>query len=201
MLSLDACVSIPRCNRKGRWLFWLSLFVLALVSVMWARSAFVEDYFLHHERGWSVEVDSGGGRIAVHRNTTTDPEDWKFHFLAWVTGARRNDLHFAWRWYTATGFGYLGQPAGYLGERPGPDQGPPFYHGLQRHEVIWFPYWCVWLPVAGLFGIALVKRINIGWRVTRRQCVGCGYDLRVTPTRCPECGLAPTVLHDPEDGI
>jgi hypothetical protein len=56
------------------------------------------------------------------------------------------------------------------------------------------------VPVA--YPIALTAALPVAWlasRVRRRRraahghCPACGYDLRATPDRCPECGTVPVV--------
>ena len=57
------------------------------------------------------------------------------------------------------------------------------------------PYWSVALltgvsPVYWLVGGAR-RRVRSRVRSRRGLCPSCGYDLRVTPGRCPECGAVP----------
>jgi hypothetical protein len=56
-----------------------------------------------------------------------------------------------------------------------------------------FPLWAVALVTAPLSG-AILRRVYLHVRATRRRarglCPSCGYDLRASPERCPECGKA-----------
>jgi hypothetical protein len=52
-----------------------------------------------------------------------------------------------------------------------------------------------WLPIL-LTAVVPLAWVTTAFRQHRRNCAGrclsCGYDLRATPDRCPECGAVPT---------
>ena len=71
--------------------------------------------------------------------------------------------------------------------RGGQSAGSGFASGGWRvsgHELI-VPFWFVALVLIGIF--ALLIRLTRP-RPTRGLCATCGYDLRASPERCPECG-------------
>ena len=68
--------------------------------------------------------------------------------------------------------------------------------GSWRTTTFW-PGWTVGVPhvavvlASGAAGVWLVRRLAVSRRRGLGQCVTCGYDLRATPGRCPECGAVP----------
>lgn len=65
--------------------------------------------------------------------------------------------------------------------------------GTESHTwVVIFPYWAA-LLVVGMLPVYLSIRAGLTNSARRRRaatgcCIGCEYDLRATPGRCPECG-------------
>jgi hypothetical protein len=55
------------------------------------------------------------------------------------------------------------------------------------------PYWFLCLLAVPLPLTWVVRRIHRRQRMTGNACVVCGYDLRATPDRCPECGAVARV--------
>ena len=53
------------------------------------------------------------------------------------------------------------------------------------------PYYALALVFAAWPSFAFARWLRARRRVGRRLCPACGYDLRATPDRCPECGVVP----------
>src|SRR5947207_11639389 len=89
-----------------------------------------------------------------------------------------------------TGFHYLTFRAD---RHPGPDVWAGFgckFQTVQKTQfrLLLAPHWFVSL----LFALLPAQRLRSHLRTRRRkslgQCLQCGYDLRASPDRCPECG-------------
>lgn len=66
-----------------------------------------------------------------------------------------------------------------------------------RRTYLAAPFWFVLLPFALPPVLYLLRRHRLWARIRRGLCAHCGYNIRTTPTQCPECGRHP---HPPAGG-
>jgi hypothetical protein len=59
--------------------------------------------------------------------------------------------------------------------------------GLTASLALWMPA-ALFAALPSAAGLRAVRRRRAGARERSRSCATCGYDLRATPDRCPECG-------------
>jgi hypothetical protein len=62
--------------------------------------------------------------------------------------------------------------------------------GIYQGRLYIAPNWAAVLLTGLAPAIWAWKRIRRRRRYSAGYCLGCGYDLRATPDRCPECGRA-----------
>ena len=82
--------------------------------------------------------------------------------------------------------------------------GKTFQNDLTIVYASWYvdaPWWLLFVlsctPLATWFAIQQRRRR----RISNRLCHKCGYDLRATPDRCPECGTARTAEQQIQRGF
>jgi len=64
-----------------------------------------------------------------------------------------------------------------------------YVSGGEYNKILELPYWAIFLLFAVLPLFALRRILRVRGRKVRGLCVACGYDLRASPKRCPECGV------------
>jgi hypothetical protein len=156
----------------------LSLLPFLAVAGIWVRSYVRADFYYRGKAdGSQVYFDSGRGFLSVTR-ASGNP---KFTHVGTTWKSRPDPPYPMW-----------GPPSTFA-ERLGfwsitgwTSSGP-----LRRWIV---PYWFLLLLTSVPSALWLAVHLRQRRRRQRRaagRCLQCGYDLRATPDRCPECGHAP----------
>jgi hypothetical protein len=181
-------------KRLCRWLFngiaALSLSLCAATLFLWCRGLHVNDgcYWVATAQSFQLSVDSGNGKIAfsfIHVAAGTEhlgsapgfhyerSRPMNLYALGWP-------IDFNWQ-----GLGFLVRSFRSLLTSP---TGNPW---VVRWSFVAFPCWFV-LMVLAIPPVAWLIRYR---RVVQGSgfCRTCGYDLRATPDRCPECGTVPQI--------
>jgi hypothetical protein len=176
----------PDVKRAGRYILncvtVLSLVLCLATVALWVQSWLV-DASLYHSGDNDVSLRSSAGEFAIQINKLLNPEEWIGMARGWyMLPVHRPSTPIASRLGSGpTLWNRLGF-AGFHGSTSGP--------GVPRFDIrmIVIPYWplvivCALLPIRSAIRWTPRKR-----RIKRGLCPACGYDLRATPERCPECG-------------
>jgi hypothetical protein len=179
-----------------RLLTALSLLLLLATAGVWARSYWVSDAFIwnvdspddrdHH---WIfLECSRGGARLAFRRDQSewSVPPDLSVHCVlraeaypllenpqhAGLDQTYRSDDGLGFQWATI---------------------GPSVFRPGLRLRSLTLPLCFLCLLFAILpshYWLRVRRRRRIVRRLALGCCIGCGYDLRASCGRCPECGMA-----------
>jgi hypothetical protein len=149
-----------------------SLFLCVAVCLMWVRNLWVSDLFEVRLKRQCWQLLSE--RSIVHVSRSSRGYD--------------DALGVAW---SSERDGFHGPP---LPRRWGYGS---FRYGDHRGEVLvrewWMPHWALAMVTGawpGMLAVRWCRRRHLA-HARAGRCRSCGYDLRATPGRCPECGIVP----------
>jgi hypothetical protein len=201
-------------KRIGRYILntltLLSLVLCVMTLAAWLRSFWCRDELMNARRLSELSIVSDSGGIAWVRR------EYSPRFPAGA--AEGLEYRPIYGWMTSLG----GVPHGHFSRfdanvvdrptRPGVrgterhwrfigagwaqfrDVGSPIVYPASVSAIV-LPYWVLFL----ITGLPLMPRV-LSWRRAGSwelagRCTKCGYDLRATPERCPECGAVAREVH------
>lgn len=175
-----------RLNVKRRLLnllTTLSLLLFMAVCVLWVRSYWAFEQVRYGRVPFAVSVNSQQGRCKAEWTT-----EWPGLSYGLVT--QHNPLRPTHR---SAGSGYFLRDCTVrvgsfgCGRKAWPVGSPPA--GTPTlFTIVTAPHWALALVTAALPAVSLFRWYRSRRRPRAGLCTTCGYDLRATPDKCPECG-------------
>ena len=176
-------------RRHFRRLLVGTLFLLCVATLLlWVRSYFSQDLLERHRRGesrgWAYDDirgvvsergSIGGGYVRIaHPGVPKFADGWKY-----TAAAPPNP----WRLrFTCLGFSYWNTTLPPMRQR-----GSLYTVGFMvPHGLLAAPLAIAPAVAARRWGLARRRRL----RIAAGLCVACGYDMRASAERCPECGAS-----------
>jgi len=191
---------MKRLRSFALWTLGLASFVALLGTVtLWVRTYFVDDAVADAvEASWltpaevrpfvgrhvSVESWAGGATLYVTRFSVTLEQEIERYQKLPKRGpqyVRMGGRPFPANWWQTLQFGW--------GSQTSPMQ--PRFGGTRTMWHARVPYWFLSLLLALLPAYCVRRWLRARRRRAAGQCPICGYDLRATRDRCPECGAVP----------
>jgi hypothetical protein len=180
-------------NIHFRWLFnglaALSPVICVATAVLWVRSHwFEDDVGIYGPNENYVCASSGGNLLFILCPTYHGPKairysakmEWDY-VSAKLTSLGASSITFAkYRRLAWLGFAY--DPNHLI-----QGNGRIYYNGYR----LFVPHWLFCLLFLAAPAAWYWQRIRDRRLAAEGRCLTCGYDLRATPDRCPECGAVP----------
>jgi hypothetical protein len=197
-IALSAVTCAEMTDLGNGWfkrLAMISLAIMFLLGFAWSYAAWRDGLWIHkignrREPGtaeWGVEISYGFGREVALRLISTTFRQPQL--------PPANDLNGKWLWVSKL-----------------PGRTHPYFLGIYlrtfeetdaKKGFVWYgtttelliPIWMLFaltaiLPMWWRMDVARQRRIRRE-RFYNWQCMECGYDLRGSPEKCPECGMVP----------
>jgi hypothetical protein len=187
-------VSFPPMRRLLRWAFdgatLVSAVLFVAVCVLWVRSYFGSDGWLWY----------GGAHAELSRRILSDRGRFRFAWLDTGNFAGANLPEGYYRDVDVTEF--QGLRVWSIRAIPQTSEFPGFSLYDESPDRVVVTIHDAWLLFLGALLPSgwLLRRNCRRHRAAPGQCAFCGYDLRATSHRCPECGAVPTVVPQHEIG-
>lgn len=156
----------------------LSLLMCGATVALWVRSYWTDDLFEWDLKRQSLFIESSGGQFMFEHTAVVGPQ-WRCHHPGFFHDTDKADgpvelgmrMPGSRQYFRKWGFWLV------TGERWG-----------DYHHAVFTPAWFTFVAFL-LLPLAWAGRKMKARRVRHDgTCAICGYDLRATPDRCPECG-------------